>query len=132
MPAVIAGNLYLVADEKLRLLPEEERQQHAERRRFLVLSGSETNSEDAWPVVLGCPVSASTRFRTRFDVTLAYGEAGVTKKCWIRVPAVQPLRKTDLEDSTGTLSAERLKEVQVRLVEYLGLISRTPPQPGSA
>jgi mRNA-degrading endonuclease toxin of MazEF toxin-antitoxin module len=131
MPPVTIGGLYLVADEKIRLLPERQRQEHEERRRFVVLSGPETNSEDGWLVVLGCPVSASTRFKTRFDVTLAYGEAGATKKCWIRVPGVQPLLKEDLEDLTGTLSADRLKEVQVRLVEYLGLISRAAPRPGT-
>ena len=132
MPAVTVGGLYMVADQKIRLLPEGQRQEHEERRRFVVLSRSETNLEDGWQVVLGCPVSGSTRFKTRFDVTLPYGEAGVTKKCWIREPSVQPLLKTDLEDLTGTLSAERLKEVQARLLEYLGLISRTAPLPGGA
>lgn len=131
MLAVIVGCLYLVADEKTRLLPEEQRQQHDERRRFVVLSAPETNSDDAWPVVLGCPVSASTRYRTRFDVVLNYGEAGVTKKCWIRVPAIQPLLKNDLEDRTGTLRPERLEEVQARLLEYLGLINNPAPQAAS-
>jgi mRNA-degrading endonuclease toxin of MazEF toxin-antitoxin module len=73
--------------------------------------------------VLGCPVSASTRYKTRFDVKLASGEAGTTKKCWIRVPAAQPLLKTELEDLTGTLTAGRLQEVQTRLLQYLGLVS---------
>lgn len=123
MPAPVTGGLYLVADSKLTLLPEEQRQVHDERRRFLVLSGSETNFDEKWPIVLGCPVSASTRYRTRFDVQLAYGEAGVTKKCWIRIPANQPLLKDDLQDLTGTLSADRLEEAQTRLLEYLGLIS---------
>ncbi len=122
MPSYAIGGLYLVADSKLTLLPAEERQVHAERRRFLVLSSLETNSDESWPVVLGCPVSASTSYKTRFDVKLAYGEAGVTKKCWIRVPAAQPLLKDDLEDLTGTLSADRLEEVQARLVDYLGMI----------
>jgi mRNA-degrading endonuclease toxin of MazEF toxin-antitoxin module len=119
----------MVADSKLTLLPKEERQVHDERRRFVLLSGAETTSDEGWPVVLGCPVSGSTRYRTRFDVKLAYGEAGVTKKCWVRVPGAQPLLKADLEDLTGTLSAERLEEVQARLLEYLGLIgSGSPPQ----
>jgi mRNA-degrading endonuclease toxin of MazEF toxin-antitoxin module len=121
MPAIVVGGLYMVADEKITLLPEEERQVHDERRRFLVLSGN-TNSEDGWPVVLGCPVSASTSFKTRFDVKLAAGEAGTTKKCWIRIPATQPLLKTALEDLTGTLKADRLQEVQARPLQYLGLV----------
>ena len=60
MPTPVTGGLYLVADSKLTLLPEQKRQVHDERRRFLVLSGAETNSDEKWPVVLGCPVSAST------------------------------------------------------------------------
>jgi len=130
MPAPVTGGLYMVADSKLTLLPEEQRQVHDERRRFLVLSGLETNSDENWPVVLGCPVSASTRYRTRFDVQLAYGEAGVTKKCWIRIPANQPLLKADLEDLTGNLTADRLEEAQARLLEYLGLVSLIPDLPG--
>lgn len=127
MPTPVTGGLYLVADSKLTLLPEEKRQVHDERRRFLVLSGSETNTDEEWPVVLGCPVSASTRYRTRFDVQLAYGEAGASKKCWIRIPANQPLLKDDLQDLTGTLSADRLEEAQARLLEYLGLIGPAGP-----
>jgi mRNA-degrading endonuclease toxin of MazEF toxin-antitoxin module len=122
MPIPVTGGLYLVADSKLTLLPEEKRKVHEERRRFLVLSGYKTNSDEEWPVVLGCPVSASTHYKTRFDVQLAYGEAGATKKCWIRIPANQPLLKEDLQDLTGSLSAVRLEEAQARLLEYLGLI----------
>jgi len=125
MPAPVTGGLYLVADSKLTLVPKEKRQVHDERRRFLVLSGAETNSDEKWPVVLGCPVSASTTYKTRFDVQLAYGEAGVTKKCWIRIPANQPLLKDDLEDLTGTLPPGRLEEAQARLLEYLGLVEPT-------
>lgn len=129
MAVAVIGGLYLVADSKLTLLPEEERQVHDERRRFIVLSGSDTNSEPEWPLVLGCPVSASTRYKTPFDVKLAAGEAGATKKCWIRVPAAQPLLKKDLEDLTGTLSAIRLQEAQARLLQYLGLVSPKASQP---
>jgi len=125
MTSVVIGGLYLVADSKLTLPPEEKRQIHNERRPFLVLSGSQTNSDAQWPVVLGCPVSASTLYKTRFDVKLAAHEAGTIKKCWIRVPAVQPLLKTDLEDLTGTLTQDRLEEVQGRLLTYLGLVGNS-------
>lgn len=49
MGPVVIGSLYLVADSKLRLLPEEQRDVHDERRRFLVLSGPETNSDRHGP-----------------------------------------------------------------------------------
>jgi len=125
MPAVTIGGMYMVTDSKLTLLPPEERKVHEERRRFVILSGSETNHDDGWPVVLGCPVSGSTRYKTKFDVQLGYGEAGVTKKCWIRIPAAQPVLKDDLQDLTGTLPPNRLEEAQARLLEYLGLIAQT-------
>ncbi|GAB3428545.1 type II toxin-antitoxin system PemK/MazF family toxin [Flindersiella endophytica] len=124
MQKIVTGGVYYVSDEKLSLPPESIRQVHEERRRFLVLSGSGTNSETGWLVVTGCPISGSTGFRTRFDVKLAANEAGVTKKCWVRVPAIQPLLKSDLEDLTGTLTADRLVEVQTRLLQYLGLVDQ--------
>lgn len=128
MPALETGGVYLVADARLTLLPEEERQVHDERRRFVILSGSETNLDDSWPVVFGCPISSSTRFKTQFDVKLAAGEAGATKKCWIRIPAAQPLLKSDLEDLTGKLDGARLQEVQARILQYLGLIVQESPK----
>jgi mRNA-degrading endonuclease toxin of MazEF toxin-antitoxin module len=125
---IIAGGVYLVRDERLTLLPEEERIVHLERRRYVVVS-ADTNSELGWPLVLGCPVSASTSHRTRFDVKLAAGEAGTNKRCWIRVPALQPLLKVDLEDLTGKLDEPRLVELYARVVEYLGLTSAPPVEP---
>jgi mRNA-degrading endonuclease toxin of MazEF toxin-antitoxin module len=131
MPALETGGIYFVTDSKLTLLPREDRQIHEERRRFVILSGSETNLDDSWPVILGCPISSSTSFKTRFDVKLAAGEAGTTKKCWIRIPAAQPLLKADLEDLTGKLDGERLQEVQARLLQYLGLITAESSQSAS-
>lgn len=127
MPPVIVGGLYLVADHKIALPPDEERVFHQERRRFVVLTSADTNDAPEWPTVLGAPLSASTRYRTRFDVKIAAGEAGTTKKCWIRIPAVQPLKKSDLEDLTGVLSDQRLWEARARLVHYI-----TGPQTASA
>lgn len=117
--------IYLVSDRNLTLPPEQERHLHDARRPFLILSGSITNSNKEWPIVLGCPISSSTKCQTRFDVKLAANEAGVDKKCWIRIPALQPLSKDDLEDRTGVLPAPRLEEVQTRVLEYLGLVEST-------
>jgi mRNA-degrading endonuclease toxin of MazEF toxin-antitoxin module len=119
MPPVIVGGLYFVADHKIVLPPEEERMLHQERRRFVVLTSADTNRDPEWPTVLGAPLSASTRYRTRFDVKIAAAEAGTTKKCWIRIPAVQPLKKSDLEDLTGVLSEQRLWEARARLFHYI-------------
>lgn len=82
------------------------------------------------------PYLFSTGRRTRFCVKLADGEANVSKKCWIRIPAVQPMEKGHVQDHTGVMSEQRLHEVQARLVEYLGLLDKEeesdadpPPQP---
>jgi mRNA-degrading endonuclease toxin of MazEF toxin-antitoxin module len=116
------GGVYLVRDERLRLIPEEERVMHDSRRPVLVVTGPATNGETDWPFVLACPISGSTSRRTRYDVQLATGQGGVTKKCWIRVPAVQPLLKAHLEDRSGTLDERLLSQVQTRLAQYMGLL----------
>ncbi|MFC6083840.1 type II toxin-antitoxin system PemK/MazF family toxin [Sphaerisporangium aureirubrum] len=118
----VTGGVYLVRDKALRLLPEEERVVHDERRPVVVVTGHRSNGDPDWPFVLACPVSGSTSRRTRFDVQLAQGQGGAQKKCWIRVPAVQPLAKAVLEDRSGTLDEDLLTQVQARLAQYMGLI----------
>jgi mRNA-degrading endonuclease toxin of MazEF toxin-antitoxin module len=88
----------------------------------VVVTSAASNGDPGWPFVLACPISGSTSRRTRFDVQLAKGEGGVVKKCWIRIPAVQPLTKSTLEDRTGTLDEDLLTQVQGRLAQYLGLL----------
>jgi mRNA-degrading endonuclease toxin of MazEF toxin-antitoxin module len=87
-----------------------------------VVTGAQSNGDLKWPFVLVCPISGSTSRRTRFDVQLAKGQGGVIKKCWIRIPAVQPLTKTALEDRAGTLDEDLLTQVQGRLAQNLGLL----------
>ncbi|GIH98760.1 type II toxin-antitoxin system PemK/MazF family toxin [Planobispora takensis] len=118
----MAGGVHLVSDKALRLIPEEERVVHDERRPVVVVTGTETNGDPAWPFVLICPISGSTSRRTRFDVQLAKGQGGAVKKCWIRIPAVQPLMKSALEDRTGMLDEDLLTQLQGRLAQYLGLL----------
>jgi mRNA-degrading endonuclease toxin of MazEF toxin-antitoxin module len=120
--AAIMGGVYLVRDERLRLIPEEERVVHDTRRPVVVVTGPATNGDPVWQFVLVCPISGSTSRRTRYDVQLAAGQGGVTKKCWIRVPAVQPLVKAQLEDRSGTLDERLLSQVQARLAQYMGLV----------
>ncbi|WP_165970594.1 type II toxin-antitoxin system PemK/MazF family toxin [Actinomadura sp. 6K520] len=118
----VAGGIYLVPDKSLRLIPAEQRDVHDERRPVVIVTGADSNGDPDWPFVLACPISGSTRRRTRFDVQLSHGQGGVTKKCWIRIPAVQPLMKTDLQDRTGVLDEELLTQLQGRLAQYLGLL----------
>lgn len=76
--------------------------------------------------MLVAPVSTSTTRKTSFCVKLAAGEGGVTKKCWVRVVAIQPLLKNDLGDRLGVLPVARLEEVQARLFQYMGLLVDDP------
>lgn len=120
---VVNGGVYYVKDPAISLPPNQGREFHDQRRPVVVLSGPATNSNGGWPIVLVAPISSSTSLKTSYCVRLAAGEAGVTKKCWIRVVAVQPLSKADLEDRIGVLSATRLEEVQARLFQYMGLLT---------
>ncbi|KZS64711.1 type II toxin-antitoxin system PemK/MazF family toxin [Mycobacterium ostraviense] len=118
----IQGGIYLVPDDKLVLLPRVIRQVLHDHRYFVVLSGDATNSQADWPTVSGCPISSQTTLKTRFDVKLAAGEGGVTKKCWVRIPAIQSIEKTDLRQFTGTLDPAKLDQVDASLFDYLGQV----------
>lgn len=123
MSAPNRGGVYLVADEVVSLDDGRRRNVHDERRPFVVLSGLGFNSDPDWRVVLGCPTSSSTQFRTELCVRLAAGEANVPKKCWVRVPALQPIPKAALQDLIGTLSPGKLKELEMRVLQYLGFVT---------
>lgn len=120
MATPVVGGIYIVRDGALTLPPNDRRDVHPTRP-VVVLSRPDTNVDPNWPVVLVCPLSSSTGLKTRFCVKLAAGEANSNKKTWIRVPAVQPLLKSELGSHTGTLDQDKLEEVQARLLEYLGL-----------
>lgn len=131
MPGPVLGGVYWVRDDLLVLIPAKERSVQHDRRMVVVVSGSETNASSEWPFILACPISGSTKFRTRYCVKLAQGEGNVDKKSWVRVPAVQPLEKATLQDLVGYLPGSRLTEIQTRLVEYMGLFASENDEPSS-
>ena len=118
---IIACGVYYVADDKLALPPESKRTRHEERRPFVVISGQTQNNDSRWPLVLGCPISSSTTHRTRFCIRLSQGDANLSKKSWIRVPAIQPLDKDDLEDLLGTLPKETARELMASILNYMDI-----------
>ncbi|MCA4724832.1 type II toxin-antitoxin system PemK/MazF family toxin [Mycolicibacterium fortuitum] len=118
------GYIYQVEDKILRLPPEDKRQVHIERRPFLVFSGDVTNGDSTWPVVSGFPISSSTTYRTEFDVQLGAGDGNLSKKGWVRIHAVQPLLKTDLQDCTGKKLADtQLLQIEAQLFRFIGSLS---------
>ena len=122
MKMPVIGGVYLVADEALSLDDGQPRNVHDARRPFVVLSADNYNNDPAWRVVLGCPTSKSTSFRTDLCVKLNAGDANVPKKCWVRIPALQGIARSSLEDMTGVLPPDKLQEVQMRVLQFLGLI----------
>lgn len=127
MPPVVIGGIYLVRDDRILLVPRDDRPATYERRPVLVVSGPETNSDTSWEFVLVCPVSSSTNRKTKFCVKLAAGEGNLTKKAWVRVPAVQPMEKAHLEDHTGIIPEDKVEAVHARIVEYMGLLDNEDP-----
>lgn len=127
----LAGSIYLVADERLRLAGSE-RTVHDARRPVLVVSDQgEANGTNAlpasdWPSLLVIPLSSSTSCKTRFDVRLAAGEVNLLKRCWARVPALQMIDKDCLGDMTGQVSPQVLDQATAQVLRYLGIIEPEP------
>ncbi|WP_428116393.1 type II toxin-antitoxin system PemK/MazF family toxin [Candidatus Poriferisodalis sp.] len=122
----VTGGVYYVADEALSLDDGQPRNVHDARRPFVVLSAADYNNNPEWRVVLGCPTSKSTRFRTSLCVKLAAGEGNVPEKCWVRIPALQAIPRSDLQDLTGHLPPDKLHEVRMRGLQLMGLIDEEP------
>lgn len=121
MPAIVAGGVYVVDDNALSLPPNDNRTYH-QSRPLIVISGSTTNSDPNWPTALVVPTSSSTQMRTRFCVKLGHGEGGLDRKTWARVPAAQPLMKSELTTNLGIISGVLLEEIHARLLEFMGLL----------
>lgn len=124
MLTVTRGAIFMIPDGALTLPPESLRGEvHKERRPFVILTNNESILDPNFPIVTGCPISSSTNFRTSFDVKLPAGEGGVVKKCWVRIPAIQPLAKSVVltQDMCGTLSPAYLEAIDVAIAEYLNL-----------
>lgn len=85
-PLLQVGGIYHVQDDLLRLPPESKRNLHVERRMFVLISNEETLRDTGWALVLGCPLSSQSSWKTPYDVKLAKGEGNVSKKCWVRLP----------------------------------------------
>jgi mRNA-degrading endonuclease toxin of MazEF toxin-antitoxin module len=121
---IFVGGIYYVADEEMVLdkVDGEYREVHEARRPFVVLSGPDQNGDRSWPTVLGCPISSSTTKKTPICVKLGAGVGGLVKKSWVRIPALQPILKTDLQDRIGVLEESKLEEVQARVLQYMGLL----------
>ncbi|MDG4803738.1 MULTISPECIES: type II toxin-antitoxin system PemK/MazF family toxin [Micromonospora] len=123
---VVQGGIYWVTDTDISLPPNHDRKTHP-RRPVVVLTGPDTNSHAGWRFVLVAPISSESTRKTVYCVKLSAGEGNVASKCWVRVPAVQPLMKDQLTDMIGILPAQRLEEIQARLWQYLGLVDLDEP-----
>lgn len=50
------------------------------------------------------------------------GKLECLRKLGFRVPALQPLAKSDLQDHIGLLTPELLETLQARVLQYIGLV----------
>lgn len=118
------GDVFLVADRLLNLPPASDRKVYPDTqpRPFVVLSFL-NGPDPGLPTVLGCPISSETTRWTPLCVKLSAGEAGLRRKSWIRIPALQPVAKMDLTQSKmlGQLPQDKLEIAQKRILRYLGL-----------
>jgi len=116
-----AGCIYYVTDERVAMPPEQYRTKH-DRRTVLVISAPTHNDDEAWPIVLVCPVS-SGELSSIHDVRVGAGVGGLRKKGWVRVALTQPVEKNDLQDclSLNPIPPALLTQVHANLVNYLGV-----------
>lgn len=128
--AIKAGWVYWVDDTEVRLNGEQHRVNHNSRPVLVVSdlgSMHGKNLDPGWPTVTVIPISSSTSFKTKFDVKLAAGVAGLPKKCWARVPAIQVVEKHVLGAAAGELPANLLYDVAVNVLDYLGVLHLHEP-----
>jgi mRNA-degrading endonuclease toxin of MazEF toxin-antitoxin module len=114
------GSVLWVPDTSVQMPPSTGRDWHP-KRPVLVLSRDLNNTDSEWPIFMGCPISSAS-YASEFDVKLAAGLGGLTKKGWVRVALLQPFAKTDAIDRAGQLDAAIVDEVIARLLMYTGAI----------
>ena len=131
----LAGCIYKVVDERIRLPDNASRQPHKERRSVIIVSdqkgahGSNSYPPSLWPSVLVVPLSTSRRDRTVFDVEIPYGQGEMNKTAWARVPALQVMDKEFLVDMSGQVSEALLDQVTAMILDYLGILRAEEPGP---
>ena len=124
----LAGCISKVKDDRIRLPDNEKRQLHKEKRSVIVVSdqngahGSNSYPSSLWPSVWVVPISTSKRDVTVFDVEIPFGEGGMNKAAWARVPALQVMDKDALEDMSGPVSLDILDQITAMILDYLGII----------
>lgn len=123
-PPIKRGGVYWVPDRLLTLPPDYDREPYP-RRAVVVISGGAENENQDWPIVLVALCSSQSSqasLRTRYCVKLSQGVANVSKKCWIRVAAAQPIAKDDIGDYVGQVPAHLLEDIYVNLAECTGQV----------
>lgn len=63
-----------------------------------------------------------------FDVEIPFGEGGMNKAAWARVPALQVMDKDALEDMSGQVSRDILDQLTAMILDYLGIIRPEEPE----
>ena len=117
----VHGGVYWVDDARVTMPPWLPARRLKTPRPVIVVSGSTFNFDDSWQFVLVVPTSTEPEMVSRFCVDLRPAESGMSRQTWARVPAIQPLEKTDLLDRCGLLQPMLMRAVIAQLVRYLEL-----------
>jgi len=119
-PPIRRGSVLWLPDTSINLPPDVNRTLHP-KRPVIVLSRDLNNTDDLWPVFVGCPISSGSS-SSEFDVRLAANEGGLAKKGWARVALIQPFAKVDVMDRAGQLDASVVDEILARWLQYVDAI----------
>jgi mRNA-degrading endonuclease toxin of MazEF toxin-antitoxin module len=101
-------------------MPSEGTRTKHPQRPVVILSGTSTNLRPGWPLVLIVPCSTAEKWNTEFCIPIEKGQGGATEDTWARVPLIQPLLKTHLNNRLGRpLPSAKLDEIHESLASYM-------------
>jgi mRNA-degrading endonuclease toxin of MazEF toxin-antitoxin module len=113
------GDIYMA-----NLEPRRSKGEQGGTRPFLILSDEAFNANPRWTTVMGVPITASDRCRTRGPavVALACGSGGLKKDSFAICYQATTLGKEKLRRKIGTLDAADVERVEVGLLAAFGMI----------
>lgn len=118
------GQLWLVRDELIHLLPSDRLEEHRNTypsRAVVIVQNCDENADEESLLIRIAPLSTQTRFLQKFDVLLFPETDGVISKCMAQVQLSQAVLKKDLFKPVGEISTEKKEEIAAVNLELLGI-----------
>lgn len=121
------GGVYVAKDPEL-FLETRSRKRGTKRlehgtRTVIILSNNAVNSSSDWAVVLAVPTTSKSSYATEYCVHIPLDEdnGGLSLESWAVTPVLQPVKKSDIIDSLGTISPDNLGFIEAKVLEYIGM-----------